>query len=263
MCSAVYKTAKIRNMKPKRRKRPFVNIYGIIVTVLALTRFVFHGLAHDEPVKHLAPEVLEEPAVYADPYSSNDALPHPIFSVPSYDACFPDSNHVQLSAAHRWGVAPVRDRQEAETRKSDLVYVGSSPFYHVDPLQQSIPYLVPRAAILLQDIGQAFYDSLHVKGLPLQQFIVTSVLRTRADIARLRQCNGNATENSCHLFGTTFDISYTRYGALSIPGEQQRWAVRDDTLKFILSEVLHDQRQRGRCYIKYEKKQKCFHITVR
>jgi hypothetical protein len=183
--------------------------------------------------------------------------------VPDYDVCFPDSNHVQLIAAHRWGVSPVRDRDEAEARKNDLVYVGNSPFYHVDPLHQSIPYLVPHAAILLQDIGRAFYDSLHVKGMPLQRFIVTSVLRTKADVARLRQYNGNATENSCHLYGTTFDITYTRYNALKVPGEPRRRAVRDDTLKYILSEVLNDIRQQGRCYVKYEKKQKCFHITVR
>ncbi|MBR2237563.1 MAG: hypothetical protein IJ887_06770 [Prevotella sp.] len=250
-------------MKPKRRKRPFINIYTIIVTVLALTRVVFPSLANNEPVMTIVPAASEENLAYASQYSNGTTLPHPILSVPSYDECFPDSNHVQLTAAQRWGVAPVRDRQEAEARKSDLVYVGSSPFYHVDPLYQSIPYLVPRAAILLQDIGQAFYDSLHVKGLPLQQFIVTSVLRTKADISRLRQFNGNATENSCHLFGTTFDISYTRYGALKVPGERKRWEVRDDTLKYILSEVLHDARQQGRCYIKYEKKQKCFHITVR
>ncbi len=261
-------------MRQTRRKRPFIRFYTIIVTVLALTRFVYAGLAHDEPVMHITPKASAELMSYDDcdaqespvalsSYDSEDSLPHPILSVPSYDKCFPDSNHVQLSAAHRWGVTPVHDRQEAEARKKDLVYVGCSPYYSVDPLRQSIPYLVPRAAILLQDIGQAFYDSLHVKGLPLQQFIVTSVLRTKADVSRLRQYNGNATENSCHLFGTTFDISYTRYGTLSIPGEAQRWAVRDDTLKYILSEVLHDARQNGRCYVKYEKKQKCFHITVR
>ena len=102
-----------------------------------------------------------------------------------------------------------------------------------------------------------------MKGLPLQQFIVTSVLRTRHDVARLQQYNGNATENSCHLYGTTFDISYTRYAPLHVPGERQGRAVRDDTLKYILSEVLNDARQQGRCYVKYERKQKCFHITVR
>jgi len=39
--------------------------------------------------------------------------------------------------------------------------------------------------------------------------------------------------------------------------------VRNDTLKWVLSEVLRDMRQNGRCYIKYEVKQGCFHLTVR
>ena len=36
-----------------------------------------------------------------------------------------------------------------------------------------------------------------------------------------------------------------------------------DTLKWVLSEVLKDLRKQGRCHIKYEKRQGCFHITVR
>ena len=39
--------------------------------------------------------------------------------------------------------------------------------------------------------------------------------------------------------------------------------VRNDTLKWILSEVLNDMRRQNRCYIKYEVKQGCFHITVK
>ena len=250
-------------MNRKRKKRPFINFYGVVVAVLALTRFAYSGVAHTDGTLTGDASVYRHAAPYMPPAAIPADIPHPIVSVPSYDVCFPDSNHVQLEAARRWGVSPVADRMEAERRKSDVVYVGCSPFYHVDPLHQSIPYLVPHAAALLQDIGRTFYDSLHVKGLPLQQFIVTSVLRTRHDVARLQQYNGNATENSCHLYGTTFDISYTRYAPLHVPGERQGRAVRDDTLKYILSEVLNDARQQGRCYVKYERKQKCFHITVR
>ena len=250
-------------MNQKRKKRPFINFYGVVVTVLALTRFAYTGVAHADDTFTGDATVFSNATRYMTPTAFADDVPHPIVSVPSYDVCFPDSNHVQMEAAQRWGVSPVADRLEAERRKNDVVYVGSSPFYHVDPLHQSVPYLVPHAAALLQDIGRAFYDSLYVKGLPLQQFIVTSILRTRNDVKRLRQYNVNATENSCHLYGTTFDISYTRYAPLHVPGERQKRAVRDDTLKFILSEVLNDARQQGRCYIKYEKKQKCFHITVR
>ena len=116
---------------------------------------------------------------------------------------------------------------------------------------------------MLNDIGRAYYDSLQIKGIPLHQVIVTSVLRSRDDIRRLRGHNGNATENSCHLYGTTFDVCYNRYKTVSDPDGAQRRAVRNDTLKWVLSEVLRDMRESGRCYVKYEVKQGCFHITAR
>ena len=188
---------------------------------------------------------------------------HKIRSVASYAEAFPDTNGLQLTAATRWGVTPVRNREDAESRKRELVYVGSNPYYHVDPLYSSIPYLVPHAAVLLQDIGQAFFDSLYVKGVPLHKIIVTSVLRSQDDIVKLRRRNGNATENSCHLYGTTFDICYNRYKTVENPDGPPRREVRNDTLKWVLSEVLRDMRESGRCYIKYEVKQGCFHMTVR
>lgn len=188
---------------------------------------------------------------------------HRILSVPSYAKAFPDTNAVQLAAAQKWGVPPVRDREDAESRKRELVYIGANPYYHVDPLHASIPYLVPRAAVLLQDIGQAFFDSLYVKGVPLHRLIVTSVLRSQEDVQKLRRRNPNATENSCHLYGTTFDICYNRYETVEDPAGPRRRAIRNDTLKWVLSEVLRDMRRQQRCYIKYEVKQGCFHMTVR
>jgi hypothetical protein len=194
---------------------------------------------------------------------SNTSRSHPIFSVPSYKNCFPDSNALQLEAARRWGVPPVKNRADAEARKKELVYIAASPYYHVDRLRQSSPYLVPRAAILLEEVGKVFFDSLYIKGVPLHRLIVTSVLRTQEDVQRLRNVNGNATENSCHLYGTTFDICYNRYETVENPDGPARNKVRNDTLKFILSEVLRDMRERQRCYVKYEVKQGCFHMTVR
>lgn len=194
-------------------------------------------------------EMLEEPTKLS-------AIHHRIRGVANFKAEFPDSQSVQIVAAERWGVRPVQNREDAEERKKELVYVGESPYWHVDRLFSSIPYLVPRAAVLLQDIGQAFYDSLYNKGIPFNQLIVTSLLRSMDDVAKLQRHNPNATERSCHLFGTTFDICYNRYHPVTQP-------VRDDTLKWVLSEVLRDKRNEGRCYIKYEVKQGCFHMTVR
>ena len=204
-------------------------------------------------------------------HAENDVMPlldfsyrHPIRSVHSYADCFPDVQDVQYPAALKNGVRPVANRLEAEARKRELLYIGNNPYYVIDPaMRSSIPYLVPRASQLLQHIGRRFLDSLAVKQIPLHTIIVTSVLRTEEDVARLRRINGNANDQSCHRFGTTFDISYNRYHTVSPPGEDERRAVRNDTLKYILSEVLRDARSEGRCFVKYEVKQACFHITVR
>lgn len=184
-----------------------------------------------------------------------------IYSVPHFGNTFPDQNDVQLLAANKYGVSPVQNREEAEHSKGKLVYVGSNPYFYVDKLNNSIPYLVPRASVLLQDIGKAYFDSLQIKGIPLHKIIVTSILRTKDDVAKLRTRNSNATENSCHLYGTTFDVCYNRYKTVQTASEPRR-EVRNDSLKWVLSEVLRDMRQANRCLVKYEVNQGCFHITV-
>lgn len=273
-----------------KRKHRFLEVFGVLVMVMALVRCAFPGIAESSSVvaemsdslavDSLADdfsdaEVVETPGVNESEYEvvqipsvSARYVPdgeryHRIRSVSSYKTAFPDSNSVQLIAANRWGVKPVKNRLDAEERKDELVFIDCSPYYYIDPLHSSIPYLVPRAAVLLQDIGQAFFDSLQVKGVPLHRFIVTSVLRTQEDVAKLRRHNGNATENSCHLYGTTIDICYNRYKTVEDPDGPNRRQVRNDSLKFILSEVLNDMRQQNRCFIKYEVKQGCFHMTVR
>lgn len=206
---------------------------------------------------------LRYPAGVSPFFKSDGSLRHtPIYSVPGYQCTFEDQQDVQLVSASKWGIQPVQNREEAVRRKSGLVFVGSNPYVYIDKLHSSIPYLVPRASILLQDIGRSYFDSLTMKGIPLHKIIVTSVLRSKDDVERLRGHNGNATQNSCHLYGTTFDVCYNRYKTVEPPGEQRR-AVRNDTLKYILAEVLRDMREEKRCYVKYEVNQGCFHITVR
>ena len=189
------------------------------------------------------------PSIFFD--KNGKEVKHRIFSVPHFGNTFPDQQDVQILAANKHGVNPVQNREEAEHSKGKLVYVGSNPFFYVDKLNNSIPYLVPRASVLLQDIGRAYFDSLQIKGIPLHKIIVTSILRTKDDVAKLRTRNGNATENSCHLYGTTFDVCYNRYKQIQTR-QQPRRQVQNDTLKWVLSEVLRDMRNRNRCLIKYE-----------
>lgn len=208
-----------------------------------------------------------EKRMYASPRFRDAAgkpIKNRIYSVPSFHECFADLQDTQIVAARKWGVSPVADRKEAELRKKELVYVGSNPYYTMDEgMNRSIPYLVPQAAELLQRISRNFLDSLAIKSIPLHTLIVTSVLRTEEDVRKLRRHNVNASEQSCHRYGTTFDISYNRYTTVSSPDGPERRAVRNDSLKWVLSEVLRDLRGLGYCYVKHEVKQGCYHITVR
>ena len=184
-----------------------------------------------------------------------------VVSVRRFEEAFPDLNDVQLATAKRLGISHIENRDEAQHRMKELVFVGDNPFYSIQPLRQSIPYLVPRAATLLSEIARAFNDSLVTKGYEPHKLIVTSVLRTKEDVRRLRNVNRNASENSCHQYGTTFDISYNRFLQINDDGtDEVRWVT---VFKSILAEVLEDQRLMGTCYVKYEVKQSCFHITAR
>ena len=265
-------------------KNDYLKGFGVIVVILALVRCVFPSVTKSIEEEKQQVNVLnnvtkndtlssdvdkkidtpvEETPIALPEVKKSDARNHPVVGVRVYREAFPDSNEVQLVAAQQYGVPPVADRDEAEHRKSELVYVAASPFFYVDKLTRSIPYLVPRAAVLINDIGRNFLDSLLIKGIPLHQVIVTSVTRTQDDLAKLSKVNKNASENSCHLYGTTFDVSYNRFIAVStlsgLPGTE----VRSDQLKKVLAEVLRDLREQERCYVKYEIKQGCFHITVR
>jgi uncharacterized protein YcbK (DUF882 family) len=189
--------------------------------------------------------------------------PHNIRGVVSYKRSFGDLNDTHLAVAQKIGIKPLADRKEAEKMKGKLVLVASGDHYTVDSLTHSIPYLIPQAQELLDAIGRNFLDSLENKGLNPNQILVTSVLRTQEDVARLRRRNGNASPNSAHAYATTFDISYRRFHKVEDPDGRPLQDVSPDTLKLVLSEVLRDLRQADRCYVKYELKQGCFHITAR
>lgn len=191
---------------------------------------------------------------------------HRVRGVWSYAECFPDSQNVQLESAQKYGIMPVKNRQEAEVlvKEHRLVNICHSPFYAIDSLTHSIPYLVPRAQHLLNTICLNFIDSCQVKGLPIHLPIVTSVLRTADDVSNLQRGNKNATTNSCHCYGTTVDIAYNKFmpltGTYESKADLLRW---DEPMKQVLSEVLNDLRLEGKCYVKYERKQGCFHLTCR
>lgn len=189
--------------------------------------------------------------------------PRNIRGVISYKRSFGDLNDVQLATAKKIGIRPISTREEAEEMKDRLIEIAACERYGLDSLTHSIPYLIPQASALLDTIGVNFLDSLENKGLNPNKIIVTSVTRTKDDVKRLRRTNGNASLNSCHFYGTTFDVSWKRFEKAEDPDGRPMQDVSSDTLKLVLSEVLRDLRKADRCYVKYELKQGCFHITAR
>ena len=175
---------------------------------------------------------------------------------------FKDGNDVHLAAANKIGIKPLATREDIKDATRELVAIDDPCFgdaFVLYNLTHSTPHLVPESARLVQEIGYAFQDSLRNKHKSEYSMVVTSVLRTDDDIKRLSKKNVNSIPNSPHRYGTTIDISYARFSKHNESDED----VTEYDLKQVLTEVLRDFRDQGRCYVKYEIKQGCFHITAR
>lgn len=263
-------------------KQRFLCGFSIIVLMLWIVKLCTNiENSHFEP----AVEPLHEPIASIEDSDSVDQVPseikiaeEPVLEKrdwPYYhrpirswnDAEFNDVQDVQIAAAMKNGIKHSivnRAMAEEEVAKGDLVFIDANPMFYMDDLQHSIPYLVPKAYRLLNRIGVNFIDSLVHKNLPVHALVVTSVLRTQKDISNLQKMNGNATTNSCHLFATTFDISWRSFKEIGVdPQGGNHTDALEISLKRTLGEVLRDLRYEGRCYVKHEQKQSCFHITVR
>lgn len=200
--------------------------------------------------------VAENPAIEFSTRVERPTVAHRLSNI-RYGREFNDLNEKHLAVAKKIGIKPLNTREDAANASRALVDISSENAYKVDELTHSIPYLIPEAAALLKKIAENFQDSLVMKHLPPHKIIVTSVLRTQDDVKRLKKGNRNSTENSVHCYGTTVDISHKRF--LSADGETTDNQAK---LKLVLGEVLRDLKKQGLCYVKHERKQACFHITV-
>lgn len=171
---------------------------------------------------------------------------------------FNDSNYVHWNDAEKIGITPLSDTRSHWQPGQPLEKIVSCSDFYVEPLTYSRPYLVPRAAAMLHEIGRRFNDSLQARGGGAYRIKVTSVLRTPENVAKLRRKNKNAIDSSVHQLATTFDISYSRFAPFSdsIPRSMA-------DLKALLAEVLYAMREEGKIWVKHEKKQPCFHISAR
>ena len=270
--------------KKRRRKRKFsprkaLRLLAIIVLIVGGCTYMCRRgdskPAHDpaaDSEQFAMNEETEEPVEYVDitgEYSAPDystpleKMPEPTIKMKvnyfgSPAKAFNDSNHVHLAEARVIGIEPLAGTRSHWQLRRPIVKVTSNADYYIDNLTFSRPYLVPEAEAALREIGRRFRDTIEARGGGDYRIKVTSLLRTPEAIKRLRRRNRNAVDSSVHQFGTTFDISYAQFIADtdSIPRSV-------DDLKGVLSEVLKAMREEGKIWVKYERKQPCFHITAR
>ena len=224
-------------------------IHGIVALIILCVLCIIVVKCSSGPPKENEPEIIEDNLVW---------YPGRTFS---YKMKFNDLQSKQHEVASRIGLPrPPKDRADAASMRKSLVEIETNGNYIVDSLTHSVPYLIPAAKRELDAIGGEWSDILQRNGLPHYRFYVTSVLRTQEDIKYLqRSGNINSVTQSCHCYGTTFDLAYMRYDKVT----RTRDYMHEDNLKLVLGQVLLNHQRAGKIYVKYEAKQSCFHITVR
>lgn len=164
-----------------------------------------------------------------------------------------DAYDDHLLAAETNGVGLITDEDLLldYVEKEALVEASSGVGYLVDKLTHSHPYLTPESKKVLEELGKTFQAQAGGESF----FTVSSATRTMDQQKKLYRRNRNATTgNSSHSYGVSFDISYIRFnGKKAFNYKTQRQ----------LETVLDYFQKMNKIYVIKERKQNCFHITVR
>ena len=160
---------------------------------------------------------------------------------------------------------PLKDKktfyadEENICKEADLKKLETNKLYGVSHLTYSLPYVNEKSADFLELLGKRMKESFEENGISHYRFMLTSVLRTEKDQRLLQKVNANAAlKETPHYFGTTFDISQTRFMMGS--SSEAKYSYR---LRNILARELIRLQEEGLCYVIIESREKCFHVTVK
>lgn len=158
------------------------------------------------------------------------------------------------------GITPLRWNRELEkTINSGLLKeVRATVAYLPDTMRFSFPYALPQTIAFMDTLANRFQYELTNTNLKGVRLVITSVLRTEQSVAQLMRHNRNAVRKSAHLHGTTFDVSYATYDF-----ERPVTAAEAVYLRETLARVLTGLRDEGKCWVKYELFQTCFHVVAK
>lgn len=163
--------------------------------------------------------------------------------------------------AKRTGIVPCRNEKDLRQRirEGSLVKVSGNRKFKVDKLSHSHPYVTRDTRDLIEEIADRFREKTSGKGLRGSKFIITSMTRKTDGLRSLRRQNMNASENSPHMYGNAFDISYKRI----IADKMVLTNCDKGFLKEALAQVIWELKREGKCWATYERGQACFHVVAR
>ena len=223
------------------RRSALLKVFSVII-ILTVCFFIFNRKARNQLFPYFSTRCLE--------YRQKD------FSRKLNDRI------VDYSAeAKRKGIKVCKDDRDLKNRISEgkLVKVKSSNRYLIENMTYSSPYLTKDSKVLLEEIARRFRQKVSQKGLKGARLIVTSMTRKTESVKKLRRNNTNSSENSPHLYGNAFDITYKRFIV-------RKWILTNCDKKYLkdaLGEIIWQLREEKKCFATYEKMQNCFHIVAR
>ena len=223
------------------RRSALLKVFSVII-ILTVCFFIFNRKARNQLFPYFSTRCLE--------YRQKD------FSRKLNDRI------VDYSAeAKRKGIKVCKDDRDLKNRISEgkLVKVKSSNRYLIENMTYSSPYLTKDSKVLLEEIARRFRQKVSQKGLKGARLIVTSMTRKTESVKKLKRNNTNSSENSPHLYGNAFDITYKRFIV-------RKWILTNCDKKYLkdaLGEVIWQLREEKKCFATYEKMQNCFHIVAR
>lgn len=121
--------------------------------------------------------------------------------------------------------------------------------YKIQKLVHSRPFLNQKAYQILNEISSHFLKESNY------ELSISSLTRTSESQKKLSRVNSNATKgHSAHSYGASFDISYSKYGDK---------VGRNYANEKIIQSILDQMVEEGKIYYIKERRQPCFHVTVR
>lgn len=158
------------------------------------------------------------------------------------------------------GVKPSKDKRGIQQyiRAGKLQLVEANTGFVLDTFQYSYAALTPYAKRILNEIGQAFHDSLLQTPLADTKLIVTSMTRTHYTVSRLVRRNRTAVRKSPHLNGNSFDFSFSRFASSRTLSDCELHYLQE-----LSSSILFNMKKSCKIWATFEKNEECLHVVAR